>query len=768
MRMRSESLGGSARIVARCMATALAPLLWALALPASAQNFFTQCPNSTLVHPAGTDLDPTAAQGYPQWPNSSTSGEPNYIGPQTYTTNAHGVSLQYTSNGGSIKCYQISGGDGYMTEADGNQTFMFSFGPLSGLDKIKNGQPGTDYPDEFNQPYCDPTGTILNYNNGQPIPYFNGMANPLFPTSGNISCGINGAVGYLPPPAYRSAVGQVVLVGNALTSTTPTGVGAVVINDPSTFPGTTPGAGYSSPPTVTFGPPDCTPLSATCIHVQATGAATIGSGSVIEVAITNPGNGYLNAPSVTFTPTGPTSSTPGTDPAAIINTGVMNGNIPAPLFAFDEDDEFFLTLTNVGMIMRPDLFEQHTVHFHGYPNASSFYDGVPDASIAINIGASFTYYYLAPDAGTYFWHCHITPPEHLQMGMVGWLFVRPRQNRVPNGTNLYYAMTGSNTGGAFGTATGPSQQSDLRTSCYSNGESNLYAGAPTTGSPSADILCSVPPPAANNSYTHTTGNKYIYNDGDGSTRYDIDVPLHIHGFDPNFHFVGMTFNPEGFSDMKDKYFLLNGRSYPDTVGVPQGSTVTVGGYVPTGTAVSPCSGTSGVPCSITLPASWTGGISSSSTATNPDPVSHAIFTQGSDAQLRPEQPATALIVLSLSGGPGGTPQRAALRIDDLDVAEYQTLASLGIPMQVVGYNAKLLRDQAGNNLAYFTNSITLGGGESLDAILDACAVRGPAPAYTCITPMPVGTYFLYTPNLDHLSNDAENFGGLMTEVVVTP
>ena len=120
------------------------------------------------------------------------------------------------------------------------------------------------------------------------------------------------------------------------------------------------------------------------------------------------------------------------DPRPIMDVGVMNGNIPAPLMAIDEDDEFFLTLTNVGMIMRPDLFEQHTVHFHGYPNASAFYDGVPDASVAINIGGSFTYYYLAPDAGTYFWHCHITPPEHLQMGMVGQLYVRPRQNRVPS------------------------------------------------------------------------------------------------------------------------------------------------------------------------------------------------------------------------------------------------------------------------------------------------------------------------------------------------
>jgi len=63
------------------------------------------------------------------------------------------------------------------------------------------------------------------------------------------------------------------------------------------------------------------------------------------------------------------------------------------------------------MIMRPDLFEQHTVHFHGYPNASAFYDGVPDASVAINIGAASRTTTLRLTAGTYFWHCHITPPE---------------------------------------------------------------------------------------------------------------------------------------------------------------------------------------------------------------------------------------------------------------------------------------------------------------------------------------------------------------------
>ena len=112
------------------------------------------------------------------------------------------------------------------------------------------------------------------------------------------------------------------------------------------------------------------------------------------------------------------------------------------------------------------------------------------------------------------------------------------------------------------------------------------------------------------------------------------------------------------------------------------------------------------------------------------------------------QPLPTIINIPLGG-------KALLRISDLDVTEFQTLASLGIPMRIVGYNARLLRDMAGNNTAYSTNSITLAGGESLDALLDASDT----------SKFKAGdTYYLYTPNLDHLANDAENFGGLMTEV----
>ena len=547
-------------------------------------SFRVQCPTTTPLHPTAIS---NSAPGTPL----TEAAEPAYTGPAVTPETVGGQSLSYTLNGGTVKCQEISGGDGYSTMADGNQIFMFSFGPLSGMDLIKNGQAGTLFAADFNNYYNEPN-----------------------------------------QPAVAAA------------------------------PNDTPDPTYD-------------PKRANSL------------------------NGGI------------------ADPGTIMEIGVLNGNIPAPLMAFDEDDEFFLTLSNVGMIMRPDLFEEHTVHFHGYPNASSYYDGVPDATWAINIGGSATYYYVAPDAGTYFWHCHITPPEHLQMGMVGQLYVRPRQNREPAGTNLYNAVAGSATSGTFGSLPGPGMQSDLRTACPGTGTTPA-AGYTYGASGSIDILCSAPIPLADTGAVQVAGAKYAYDDGDGSTRYDIDVPIQIHGFDPNFHFVGMTFNPEGFADMKDKYFLLNGRSYPDTISAPS----TNPGYA---------------------------GLTPNAPAQ--DPTSNAIGTEDSDGLTRYSQPLPTLITLHSS--PANGPSRALLRIADLDVTEYQTLASLGIPMTVVGFNAKLLRDQAGNNLFIKTNSITLGGGESLDAILDATGV-------------PPGTYFLYTPNLDHLSNDAENFGGLMTEVVV--
>jgi len=541
-----------------------------LATCANASSFRVQCPAGTVLHPAtvpSTGNYDTITRPLDTSAATNPTGTLNIAGklnPTPAMANPH------------IKCQQISGGDGFATMADGTQTYLFAFGPLSGLSNIVKGLPGTTTAAEFLKDNTDPAngpvgadGVLQAVKIGAPDGY-------------NYS--FNGAIGLVPDSQ------------------------AVDNQDPTTGLNTAP-----------------------------------------------PG----------------TELTGFVDPRLVMDVGVLNGSESAPTIAIDEGDELFLTLTNVGMIMRPDLFEQHTVHFHGYPQASSFYDGVPDASVAINIGGSFTYYYLAPEAGTYMWHCHISPPEHLQMGMVGQIYVRPRQDTLTSGT-LYAALSNANL------------PSSLVTKCGST-----------------DVFCSTQTPPLN-SVAPQAGRKYAYDDGDGTTAYDVAYPIQMHGFDPNFHFVGMTFNPESFVDNKDKYFLLNGRSYPDTV--------------------------------------------------NPNPM----HTQASDGTEHFSQPLATLInIPCLSKDPTTGvcgDGRALLRISDLNVTEYHTLASLGIPMHVVGYNARLLRDLDGNNTDYYANSIHLAGGESVDVVLEA---KGASAGQK---------FYLYTAELDHLSNDAENFGGMMTEV----
>ena len=61
------------------------------------------------------------------------------------------------------------------------------------------------------------------------------------------------------------------------------------------------------------------------------------------------------------------------------------------------------------------------------------------------------------------------------------------------------------------------------------------------------------------------GYKYAYNDGDGSTGYDVDFPIQIASFDPDFHDASISVQPLPFATMHDNYPMFNGRGYPDTV-----------------------------------------------------------------------------------------------------------------------------------------------------------------------------------------------------------
>jgi FtsP/CotA-like multicopper oxidase with cupredoxin domain len=114
---------------------------------------------------------------------------------------------------------------------------------------------------------------------------------------------------------------------------------------------------------------------------------------------------------------------------------------PAPTLAFDQEVDVKLTLTNLGMVVRPDLADSHTVHWHGFRNPLSVFDGVPEVSVAVPPNRNFTYFYRPHDPGTYMYHCHFEDVEHVQMGMQGNLFVRPAQNKgagsIPAGKYAY-------------------------------------------------------------------------------------------------------------------------------------------------------------------------------------------------------------------------------------------------------------------------------------------------------------------------------------------
>lgn len=323
----------------------------------------------------------------------------------------------------------------------------------------------------------------------------------------------------------------------------------------------------------------------------------------------------------------------GTLPADVV-LNLAHANFVAPLIELSEGERFYLSLSNVGMVARPDLFDTHSVHFHGFANQAPIFDGVPEGSITANQGSSITYFYNLTEPGTYMYHCHVEATEHIEMGMQGQLFVKPRQD----------------------------------------GTTKLFNGR-----------------------TYT---KFVYNDGDGSTGYHKAAALQLTAFDTATHDADLAIQPIPFNQIKTVYPMINGRGYPDSVNP---------------SALPP---------------------------TQFDP-----YTAGTSFQ---SQKTTALITLNRATE--GT--RLLLRLSNLGVSDFYTVTAHGLPMKVVGAGARQLRGATGKDLYYDTSSVTLGGGESVEVMIDTSAV-------------PAGTYFFYTTNLNFLSNNQDDYGGMMTEIVIT-
>jgi hypothetical protein len=317
---------------------------------------------------------------------------------------------------------------------------------------------------------------------------------------------------------------------------------------------------------------------------------------------------------------------------------------PDPLGANHRD--FRMQLTNLGLAQRPDLFDAHTIHWHGFRNVIPFFDGEPTGSVSVPAGRIFTYLYRPRDPGTYMFHCHVEDVEHVHMGMTGLVFVRPLQ--------------------------------DGRTDLYPSG-------------------------------------KFAYNDGDGSTGYDREFAMFLSEIWTPAHWADAHIQLPEWTDYRPDFSLLNGRTWPDTL-APNGS-------------VDPF-----------------------------DPVRDA----GGDLVAPPGnphlqyQPYSSLVTCNAG-------DRVLLRFANLGFRE-KAMTLVGQRLRVVGKDATPMRGRDGTDTSYQTGTVSLGAGESLDAILTAPAFSGGAGT----SGAGYDAYVLHSRAYARADQLAGGAGGQRTEVRVFP
>ncbi len=181
--------------------------------------------------------------------------------------------------------------------------------------------------------------------------------------------------------------------------------------------------------------------------------------------------------------------------------------ISAPTLYCDDGDDLRIKLENLGFAVRPDLFDPHTIHWHGFANQIPYFDGVPDASLSVPSGSELEYRFLPTDVGTYMYHCHVEDVEHVHMGLVGMVFIRTSE-MSPRWAN-------------------PSQQDP--------------------GNPVPLV----------------SGQKYAYYDA--STRYDREYAILLTEANVENHWNDAHIQESNWSEYRSSFGLMNGRSYPDTL-----------------------------------------------------------------------------------------------------------------------------------------------------------------------------------------------------------
>ena len=103
-------------------------------------------------------------------------------------------------------------------------------------------------------------------------------------------------------------------------------------------------------------------------------------------------------------------------PGHRVRMWTYNGSLPGPRIEANVGD-------TVRIRFRNSLPEETTIHWHGLRVPSAM-DGVPRVQSPVAPGEEFTYEFVVPDAGTFWYHPHVRSDEQVERGLYGSIVVR--------------------------------------------------------------------------------------------------------------------------------------------------------------------------------------------------------------------------------------------------------------------------------------------------------------------------------------------------------
>jgi FtsP/CotA-like multicopper oxidase with cupredoxin domain len=122
-----------------------------------------------------------------------------------------------------------------------------------------------------------------------------------------------------------------------------------------------------------------------------------------------------------------------TEPGKFVTGWGYNGVVPGPQIRVREGDRVRVNLRN-------ELPESTALHFHGL-EVPIDQDGVPFITQPpIKPGASYTYEFIVPNAGSHMYHSHHNAAKQVGLGLLGAFIVEPKRKSPLEKVDLDYVM----------------------------------------------------------------------------------------------------------------------------------------------------------------------------------------------------------------------------------------------------------------------------------------------------------------------------------------